>query len=129
GIAPPFQAADIRLGHFEMKLNVPAGGVNCEIPVDKTSSVPVANTGQDLNFLVKVPSDPKAVEPFPCDLTNVKVVDVLSVDKADVAAKPPKMNILSGTGPHGEVGTVAANKQSITFDNIGNWKPGDPSLV
>lgn len=129
GVASPFQAADLRLGHFEMKMNVPAGGVNCEIPVDKTSSVPVANSGEALTFKVKVPTSPNAVRPFPCDLSNVTVTDVMTVEKANDPAHPPKMNILSGIGPKGEVGTVAADKQSITFTNTGPWTPGSPSLI
>jgi hypothetical protein len=127
--AAPLDLGDIRVGHFEMDLKVPSGGVNCEIPVAKTSSIPVATTGNDVTFQVKVPSDPAAVKPFPCDLTAVKVTDVTSVEKADNPSKPPKMNIISGTGPKGEVGTVSADKQSINFANIGNWKPGDAPLV
>ena len=129
GVASPFQLADVRLGHFEMDMKVPAGGVACEIPIAKTSSVPVAAGGEDITFTVKIPSDPKAVIPFPCDLTNVTVSDILAVEKADDPSKPPKMNIVSGVGPNGQKGTVSANKQSITFGNIGTWKPGAPSLV
>jgi hypothetical protein len=129
GIASPFQLADLRLGHFEMKLNVPDGGVNCEIPVAKTSSVPVAAPGEPMTFNVKVPSDTNAVKPFPCDLTHVTINDVLSVEKANDPAHPPKMNLVSGTGPKGEVGTVSADHQSIVFNNTGPWKPGAPPLV
>jgi hypothetical protein len=125
----PLDLADLRVGHFEMDLRVPDGGVNCEIPVAKTSSVPVAQTGNDLTFQIKVPSDPNAVKPFPCDLTNVKVTDVLVLEKADNPSKPPHIDLVSGTGPKGEVATVSADKQSLTFANIGNWKPGDPPLV
>jgi hypothetical protein len=127
-VLAPLDPADIRVGHFEMDLRVPDGGAECEIPVDK-SAVDVAKTGENITFTVKIPSDPKAVEPFPCDLTNVTVNDVVSVDKADTPSKPPKLNILSATGPHGEVGTVATNKQSVNFTNIGAWKPGDPPLI
>jgi len=129
GLADGFEAADLRLGHFETKIQVPAGGVPCEIPIAKTSSVPIAAPGQQLTFLVKVPSDPNAVKPFPCDLANVKVTDVLSVEKANDASHPPKMNLVSGTGPKGQVGTVSADKQSISFSNVGSWKPGAPPLL
>ena len=103
--------------------------MNCEIPIAKTASVPIAEPGQDMTFTVKVPADTAAVMPFPCDLTNVKVTDVLSVEKADNPSNPPKMNFVSGTGPNGEVGTVSADKQTITFANLGTWKPGDPPLI
>jgi hypothetical protein len=130
GLADGFEAADLRVGHFETKVEVPAGGVNCEIPIAKTSSVPVAGTGQQLTFQVRVPSSTQAVVPFPCELANVKITDLLSVEKADTPSNPPKMNLISGTGPKGEVGKVSADKQSITFANIGSWKPGaEPLLV
>jgi hypothetical protein len=129
GLAAPFEAADLRVGHFEMNLNVPAGGVNCEIPVAKTANVPVATSGGDMTFTIKVPSDPTAVQPFPCDMTNVTVTDVSSIVKADNPSKPPKINFTSGTGPHGEKGTPSANGQSISFPSIGTWHPGDPPLV
>ena len=129
GLAEGFEAADLRVGHFETKIEVPQGGVNCEIPIAKTSSVPVAGAGQQLTFRVRVPSTTQAVIPFPCELANVKITDVLSVEKADNPAKPPKMNLVSGTGPAGQVGKVSADKQSITFANIGTWKPGAPPLI
>ncbi|TMK21235.1 MAG: hypothetical protein E6G68_03655, partial [Actinobacteria bacterium] len=129
GVAAPFQAADLRLGHFEMKMNVPTGGVNCEIPVSKTASVPVANNAQPMTFMVKVPTSPLAVAPFPCDLTGVVVTDVMTVQHADTPAKPPKMKIVGGTGPKGVTGTPAADGQSIAFPAAGPWTPGGPSLV
>ena len=125
----PTDIADARVGHFEMDLKVPDGGVNCQIPVSKTTDHQIANTGQSLGFDINVPSDPNAVKPFPCDLTNVQITDVLQVEQADNPSKPPKMNIVSAKGPHNEVGTVAKDGQSVSFANIGTWKPGDPPLV
>ena len=129
GLAAPFEAADIRVGHFETSIHVPAGGINCEIPVAKTSSLPVAGVGTPVTFQIKVPSDANAVKPFPCDLTKVTVTDVLTLEKADNPSKPPHMNILSGTGPKGEPGKVASDGQSIVFTNIGPWKPGAAPLL
>jgi hypothetical protein len=128
--AAPLDLGDIRVGHFEMDLKVPDGGVNCEIPVAKVTDHPIASTGDDLTFDIKIPSDPNAVKPFPCDLTNITVTDTLSVDHADNPSDPPKMNIISAKGPHGEIGVVdQPGQQKVTFANIGNWKPGDPPLV
>jgi len=129
GLAEPFNAADVRLGHFEMKMNVPTGGVNCEIPVSKTSSVPVANNAQPMTFTVKVPTSALAVTPFPCDLTDVIVTDVMTVQHADNPAKPPHMIITGGTGPNGKAGIPGAGGQSIAFPAAGPWTPGGPSLV
>jgi hypothetical protein len=124
GASEGFQGADIRLGHFEMKANVPAGGINCELPVAKTSNVPVANTGTSQVFTVKVPNDPKLIEPFPCDITNVALTDKLSVIDGN-----PKMNIDKIVGPKGEVGTVAGDKQSASVNTTDSWTNGQPSLV
>jgi hypothetical protein len=129
GLADGFEAADVRVGHFETDIRVPQGGVNCEIPIAKTSSVPVATTGEQFTFQVKIPATAAAVIPFPCDLTNVKVTDVLSVEKATDPSNPPRMNLVSGTGPKGEVGKVSADKQSIVFANLGSWKPGSNPIV
>jgi hypothetical protein len=129
GLTEGLELADLRVGHSEMKIQVPAGGVNCEIPIAKTSSVPIAEPGQQLTFQVKVPSTTQAVIPFPCELVNVKITDELSVEEANDPSNPPELDLVSGTGPKGEVGKVSADKQSITFDNIGSWKPGAPPLI
>ncbi len=107
-----------------MKASVPAGGVNCEIPVAKTSSVPVANTGTSMVFTVKVPNDPALVAPFPCDIANVSLTDKLTKIDGN-----PKMNLDKITGPKGEVGTVAADKQSASVNTTDSWVNGQPSLV
>lgn len=129
GLAEGFEVADLRVGHFETDIRVPAGGVNCEIPIAKTSSVPVAGAGQQFSFQVRIPATTASVIPFPCDLTNVRVTDVLTVEKADNPAKPPKMDLVSGVGPKGEVGKVSADKQSIEFANLGSWKPGAKPII
>ena len=129
GLAEGFEAVDLRVGHFETKVEVPSGGVNCEIPMLKTSSVPVAGTGQSLTFRVKVPTDPKAIIPFPCELSDVRISDELSVESAVVPSNPPKMNLVSGMGPKGQVGKVASDGQSIVFPNLGDWKATDPSML
>jgi hypothetical protein len=124
GASEGFTGVDLRLGHFEMKASVPAGGVNCEIPVSKTSNVPVANTGTSQIFTVKVPTSPEQVSPFPCDMVNVSITDKLSVLDGT-----PKMNIDKIVGPKGEVGTVSADKQSASIDTTDTWANGQPSLV
>jgi hypothetical protein len=124
GAAPGLQGADIRLGHFEMKASVPAGGVNCEIPVSKTSNIPVVNTGTTATFTVKVPNDPKLVAPFPCDMTNVSVTD--KVERVDGTAK---MNLDKITGPKGEVVNGSGDRQSITINTNDTWSNGQPSLI
>lgn len=122
------QALDLRLGHFEMSIDVPTGGVNCEIPIDK-SGPPSIDIGTNGVFTVKVPIDAAALNPFPCKLTSITVTDVVAVETADTPSRPPVMNILSGTGPAGSTATVSADKKSITFTNVPNYTPGSPPLT
>jgi len=119
---PGVNALDLRLGHFEAKAVVPEGGFNCEIPVSKSVDPAVATAGDLITFTISIPSDATILTPFPCDLTNIKVVDVTSVKSGD-----PKFQVVSGTGPNGEIGRVEGD--AITFDNIGSYTPGQPPLL
>ncbi len=114
-------ALDLRLGHFETKAVVPEGGLNCEIPVKKDAQPNPASVGDTITFTITIPSSADILIPFPCELSNIRVVDVTSVKTGN-----PRFTVLSGTGPNGEVGVV--NGDTITFENIGNYKPGDPPL-
>ncbi len=114
-------ALDLRFGHFEAKAVVPAGGINCQIPVTKSVSPNPATAGQDITFTVTIPSSADILIPFPCELARIKVVDVTSVKSGD-----PKFTVVGGTGPAGQVGVVDGN--TITFADLGTYKPGDPPL-
>ncbi|HET9442943.1 MAG TPA: hypothetical protein VFO65_06440 [Acidimicrobiales bacterium] len=120
-LLPGITALDLRLGHMESKVSVPAGGINCEIPVSKTGSPNPANAGDDVTFTIRIPTDAEALRPFPCELTNISVVDQVQIESGS-----PSFTVVSGTGPNGEVGTVSGN--TVTFNNIGSYKVGDPSL-
>jgi hypothetical protein len=127
-----FTALDLRIGHFEGKIHVPAGGVNCEIPIQKKPDKDPATIGQPLTYTVTVPLA-DIMAPFPCELTNIKVTDTTGPDPDDKTinkSNPPKFNISGGSvvGNANAKPSVSADKQSITFDNIGTWKPGDPPI-
>lgn len=115
-------ALDLRLGHMESKVQVPDGGINCEIPVEKTASPNPASAGDDVTFTISIPTDAEALRPFPCDLTNIRVVDTVAVESGN-----PTFRVVGGTGPNGEVGVVSGD--TVTFDNIGDYKVGDPPLL
>lgn len=121
------QGLDLRFGHMEAKVHVPAGGINCEIPVSKTVDPDPASVGGSLTFTVNVPTDKDALIPFPCKLTHIKLVDVVGVEHADNPAKPPRLTLTGGTAPNGSQGVVSGD--TITFDDIGSYTPGDPPLV
>lgn len=123
------QGLDLRFGHMEVSATVPAGGVNCEIPVSKTVTPNPVNVGGNLTFTVNVPVDKDALIPFPCQLTHIKLVDVVGIAQADDPAKPPRLTLTGGTAPNGSAGVVSADGQSITFADIGTYTPGDPPLV
>ncbi|MDQ3107678.1 MAG: hypothetical protein M3Q68_07735 [Actinomycetota bacterium] len=114
-------ALDLRLGHFEAKAVVPEGGINCQIPVTKSVSPNPAMAGSDITFTVTIPSSADALIPFPCELARLKVVDVTSVKSGT-----PKFTVVGGTGPSGQAGVVDGN--TITFADLGTYKPGDPPL-
>ena len=116
-----FTALDLRLGHLEAKATVPDGGINCEIPVTKTVSPSVAKAGDQITFTITIPSSADVLIPFPCDLSNIRVVDTTSVKSGS-----PRFRVVSGTGPAGQQGVV--NGDVITFENLGTYTPGDPPI-
>ncbi|MDP9442213.1 MAG: hypothetical protein M3P34_08570, partial [Actinomycetota bacterium] len=120
--ASGLNALDLRLAHMESRVEVPAGGINCQIPVEKTATPNPARAGDDVTFAIRIPSDAEALRPFPCDLTNIRVTDTVEVESGN-----PSFTVVGGTGPNGEQGTVSGN--TVTFDNIGNYRVGDPPLI
>jgi hypothetical protein len=125
--AAGFEGADLRIGHFESSLTVPAGGINCEIPVRKTADT--ATVGETFNFRITIPVDKDALVPFPCDLTNIKVTDTVSVKKSDTPNKPVLVELTGGSSPNGSKVTISPDKHQLTFENIGNYHPGDPPII
>lgn len=120
--ASGLNALDLRLAHMESKVEVPAGGINCQIPVSKTASPNPASPGDNVTFAISIPTDAEALRPFPCDLTNIRVVDTVEVESGN-----PVFTVVGGTGPNGEQGVVSGN--TITFENIGSYRVGDPPLI
>lgn len=117
--AAGLNALDLRLGHMEAKVQVPAGGINCEIPVIKTATPDPAKSGDTITFTITVPS--VDLTPFPCELTAIKVEDTVGIESGS-----PIFTVTGGTGPSGQKGVVNGN--TVTFDNIGSYTPGGPAL-
>src|SRR5207253_1391741 len=49
--------ADLRIGHMETVAKVPAGGIDCPIPVKKTANPDPVNAGQDFTWTISIPTD------------------------------------------------------------------------
>jgi len=72
GIDETTVLAEFRLGHMEASAQVPAGGVNCPIPVTKTAdprSINLGTEGNESEITITVHND------FDCDLTGVVLTD------------------------------------------------------
>lgn len=117
--AAGINALDLRLGHMEAKVSVPAGGINCQIPVVKTASPDPATAGETITFTITVPAFD--LTPFPCDLTAIKVEDTVGIESGE-----PRFTVTGGTGPTGQQGVVSGN--TVTFNDIGSYTPGGPAL-
>jgi len=112
------QIADIRLGHMETKAIVPAGGIDCGIPVTKSASPKGVTVNQ--SFVVSIKID----NPFGCDLTAVKVVDLITTDGS------AKFQVLD-TNPNADTVPSGSNLDSgtIIWNNIGGIPKGGTKTV
>jgi len=112
--------ADLRVGHMESKATVPLGGIQCGIPVKKigTPASVVAGQEQVVNYTITVPADVDAMKAIACDITNLKVVDVTTAEPG------VKFNIVSASP-----GGVISGGDTVTWANLGTYKPGDPPIV
>jgi hypothetical protein len=101
---------DLRIGHMEVSSTVPVGGIDCGVPVSKTASPRGVTVNQ--SFVVSIKID----NPFGCDMTSVKVVDVITtrggarfqvVGTSPTANQvPPGSNLASGTITWNDVGPI-----------------------
>lgn len=113
------QALDLRLGHMEGAVQVPAGGLKCDIPVSKTASVDPVTVGQDFAYTIRIPSDAALFNQlFNCDLTGISAVDTVTTQSGN-----PTIQLLSAD--HG--GVVSGNK--VTWADLGSYTLGQDPIV
>ncbi|MGH2759364.1 MAG: hypothetical protein ACRDKJ_07330 [Actinomycetota bacterium] len=111
--------ADIRLGHMEGSVQVPAGGVNCPIPVTKTADPRSIELGDSSEITITVHND------FDCDLTGVVLTDRIRQLEGDPdfklteASPAPK----SPTIPTGNISTA-----DVVWE-LGEIKKGEKKSV
>lgn len=110
--------ADLRFGHMEVATQVPAGGIDCGVPVSKTASPKGTTVGGAFTVSIKVDN------PFGCDMTNVKLVDKITTEGS------AKFQVLSTT-PQANSVPAGSNLDSgtITWDNIGPIPKGGSKTV
>lgn len=108
------QLADVRIGHMEAAVTVPAGGVQCPgLTVGHTVDKPAVTPGDDFVYTITV------TNPDDCELQKVKLVETPTASKAGV-----KFEIVSTTPPGGNVSGSAA-----TYPDIGPLGPGETKTV
>jgi hypothetical protein len=111
---------DLRVGHMESKAVVPAGGIQCGIPVKKTGTPASVVAGKDqlVSYTISVPADVEAFKAIACDIVNLKVVDVTTAEPG------VKFNIVSASP-----GGVISGGDTVTWANLGKYTPGDAPIV
>ena len=100
--------ADIRLGHMEVGMAVPADGIRCPgIGMVLKAEPPTVKPGESFDWHLKVSN------PNDCQLAHVKVVNVINATdgvKYDVDSTEPKAD--------------SAEAANVVFADIGSLEPG-----
>jgi len=116
---PGLTGVDLRLGHLEAAVTVPAGGLRCDIPVSKVASVDPVNIGNDFSYTISIPSDSALFSAlFNCDLLNISAVDTVTTESGS-----PRIQLLSASNG----GVISGN--TVTFPNLGNYTLGQPPIL
>jgi LPXTG-motif cell wall-anchored protein len=117
----PLRGLTLGIGHLEAAAQVPAGGIDCPIPVTKTPSQSTVQSGDTFTTTIKIDN------PFVCPLENVSLTDVITTEGAAtfqvLSASPdadsPSLPTASGlTGP-----------TTVKWNNLGTIAPGASKSV
>jgi uncharacterized repeat protein (TIGR01451 family) len=107
------QGADVRVGHMEAAVTVPAGGVQCpDLKVDHNVDKPTVTPGDEFTYTITI------TNPHDCVLSNVKIVETPKAKAAGV-----KFTVLSVNPSANVVDEVA------TVPDIGPLGPGESKTV
>lgn len=116
------QVADVRLGHIESEVILPGGPIECTIPVAKAANPATVVAGNTFTWVISVPSSAAALSDANCDLTNIKVTDMISIKSGGVL-------FTVGTISNGGVyAPSSASAGTVTWANVGTYHPGDPPI-
>jgi len=106
---------DVRVGHMEARAQVPPGGIQCRLPVTKTSDKQRVNAGEQFTYTVAV------TNPFgDCTLNNVRLVDTISVPSgvrySIVGTNPQASSVSGGVITFNDIGSIPPNQtRSVTI--------------
>ncbi|MGH2722078.1 MAG: hypothetical protein ACRDJO_10825 [Actinomycetota bacterium] len=100
---------DLRIGHMEARAKVPAGGIDCPIPVTKVTDPTSIGIGGSFTAGITIKN------PYDCELTDVVATD-------NVTADGPTFTIPAAS----DGGTISGN--TVTW-NLGTIPPGGSKLV
>ena len=106
------QLADVRVGHMEAAVTVPAGGVSCPgLNVDETVDPPTVTTGEEFTYEIDI------TNPNDCIVTGLKLVATTTL--------PAGVTIeLVSTTPSGSGASSAVN-----FPDLGKLGPNETKTV
>ena len=108
------QVADVRIGHMEGAVTVPAGGVQCpDLNVDHNVDKPNVTPGDEFTYTITV------TNPHDCVLTGVKIVETPKAEAAGV-----KFEVVSVVPSGASVVDGVA-----TVPDIGPLGPGESKTV
>lgn len=102
--------ADVRLGHMEASVAVPAGGVACALPVAKTPNPGTVPVGSPFT------TDIVITNPYDCDLQDIAAIDEIAVT-GDARYRVDNVS---------DAGTYSGNDAtgSVAWNALGTIDPG-----
>jgi hypothetical protein len=116
----PTTVLDLRIGHLESFASLPAGSIECTVPVAKVANPPTVTAGNTFTWAISIPATSSSLADSTCDLTNIKATDKISINSGS-----PSFNV--GTISNGGVYNSAT--KTVTWSNLGTYHPGDPPIV
>ena len=112
--------ANLNVGHMETGVALPSGSIACNVPVGKTANPAVVQAGSNFVWTISIPSKATDLGASTCDLTHIKVTDVISVKSG-----APTFTV----GAISNGGVYNAATKTITWGNLGTYHPGDPPIM
>lgn len=109
------EVIDLRVGHMETKAKVPAGGISCPIPVEKTADPPSVSVGGNFTTNIRI------INPFDCELRNVSATDEITT----TSNARYSVESISDGGTYS--GTDRAG--TVTWSNLGSIPPGGSKTI
>jgi LPXTG-motif cell wall-anchored protein len=110
----PAELARVSIGHLEAAAHVPAGGIDCPIPVTKTPDVDTVESGHDFTTTIKVDN------PWSCPLVLSKVTDQI-----DTIEGTSTFKVLSATPDPSSPSLPTADGLSTS---LVTWSSGLPTI-